>query len=126
MVWTWCLARTQTTPPVVCTTDALTVDFQRLILFTGLALVLVLIWQAWIEPTAPPVAMQMTQTAQQSGQGQTNAVNTEDVPSAPTATSTIASSAANEVPKPTLNTLPTGKIVAVSYTHLTLPTILLV
>ena len=112
-MWIWSQAKIQTAL-VVCTTDALKVDFQRLILFTGLALVLVLIWQAWIEHNAPPVMPQVAQTVQQSGQGQTNAVNTEDVPSAPTATSTIAGSAANnEVPKPTLNTLPTGQIVVV-------------
>ena len=88
-------------------------DFQRLILFTGLALVLVLIWQAWILHNATPVVPVMSQTAQQSGQGQAIAVNTEDVPSAPTTASTVTSTAANEVPKPTLNTLPTSHIVVV-------------
>jgi len=89
------------------------VDFQRLILFTGLALVLVLIWQAWVEHNVTPVVPTMSQTAQQSGQGQAIAVNTEDVPSAPTTASTITSTAANEVPKPTLKTLPTSHIVVV-------------
>ena len=88
-------------------------DFQRLILFTGLALVLVLIWQAWILHNATPVVPVMSQTAQQSGQGQAIAVNTEDVPSAPTTASTVTSTAANEVPKPTFKTLPTGHIVVV-------------
>ena len=88
-------------------------DFQRLILFTGLALVLVLIWQAWGEHNLTPVVPTMSQTAQQSGQGQAIAVNTEDVPSAPTTASTITSTAANEVPKPTLKTLPTSHIVVV-------------
>ena len=112
MVWTWCRARTQATP-VVCTTDALKVDFQRLILFTGLALVLVLIWQAWVEHNITPVVPTMSQTVQQSGQSQAVAVNTEDVPSAPTVASTPTSTAVNEVPKPTFKTLPTGDIVVV-------------
>ncbi len=88
-------------------------DFQRLILFTGLALVLVLIWQAWVEHNITPVVPTMSQTAQQSGQGQAIAVNTEDVPSAPTVASTPTSTAVNEVPKPTFKTLPTGDIVVV-------------
>ncbi|HAD35534.1 MAG TPA: hypothetical protein DCF72_01155, partial [Gammaproteobacteria bacterium] len=63
-------------------------DFQKLILFTGLALVLVLIWQAWVEHNAAPVAVMTSQIAAQTGQSQTIAVNTEDVPSAPTTANT--------------------------------------
>ena len=83
-------------------------DFQRLILFTGLALVLVLIWQAWILHNATPVVPVMSQTAQQSAQGQSSEVRTEDLPSAPTTGSTSTTTAATVVPQPGFTTLPTG------------------
>ena len=70
-------------------------DFQRLILFTGLALVLVLIWQAWIEYDgkrhSPVVA---TERIADSGFDQNQSVSArsgsdaplkQDVPSAPAA-----------------------------------------
>ena len=70
-------------------------DFQRLILFTGLALVLVLIWQAWIEYDgkrhSPVVA---TERIADSGFDQNQSVSArsgsdaplkQDVPSAPSA-----------------------------------------
>ena len=92
-------------------------DFQKLILFTGLALVLVLIWQAWVEHNAAPVAVMTSQIAAQTGQSQTIAVNTEDVPSAPTTantnTNTNTNTAVTGIPKPILKSLPTGDIVVV-------------
>ncbi|GIT52929.1 MAG: hypothetical protein Ct9H300mP16_00890 [Pseudomonadota bacterium] len=70
-------------------------DFQRLILFTGLARVLVLIWQAWIEyegeRLSPVVA---TERIADSGFDQNQSVSArsgsdaplkQDVPSAPSA-----------------------------------------
>ena len=70
-------------------------DFQRLILFTGLALVLVLIWQAWIEYDgkrhSPAVG---TERIADSGFDQNQSVSArsgsdaplkQDVPSAPSA-----------------------------------------
>jgi len=71
------------------------VDFQRLILFTGLALVLVLIWQAWIEYDGkrrlPAVGTEriadsgLDQNQSVSARAGSDAPLKQDVPSAPAA-----------------------------------------
>ncbi|SVA05307.1 uncharacterized protein METZ01_LOCUS58161, partial [marine metagenome] len=68
-------------------------DIQRLILFTGLALVLVLIWQAWIEYDGKQQPIEtVAERADQGGSDQNQAVSArpgssvqpeQDVPSAP-------------------------------------------
>jgi cytoskeletal protein RodZ len=80
-------------------------DFQRLILLAGLALVLMLLWQSWLEYDTPPTTVEQKIGAADRTTTET-AKNVElmdkrDIPSVPStpATSPSTPSAATTVPR---------------------------
>jgi YidC/Oxa1 family membrane protein insertase len=90
-------------------------DFQRMIMFGALALVLVMLWQAWLEhegkrnAAAPTItATTSTTTTDRSGTS-----TTDDVPVAPTAPQAAPTSSQASSAVPTAEMLPTGSRIVV-------------
>jgi len=77
-------------------------DFQRLLLLSGLALVLMLIWQAWIEYTSPQTIAPTTQEAASSNSGNQESrtsssnIGNDDLPSVPSAQNKTTPNVANQ------------------------------
>ena len=90
-------------------------DFQRMIMFGALALVLVMLWQAWLEhegkrnAAAPTItATTSTTTTDHSGTS-----TTDDVPVAPTAPQAAPTSSQASSAVPTAEMLPTASRIVV-------------